>query len=137
MKISVSSYSFQQYIKAGKLTQLTAIAAAKEIGLEAIEFIDLTPPEGVTQAEYAKELRAEADRLGMTINAYTVGANLFKETPEEEAALRADTVVTSVAYVDGKPCVRYVADAPYTPDSTQVKPTLEDAYIFALGGVKR
>ena len=28
MKISVSSYSFQQYIKAGKLTQLTAIAAA-------------------------------------------------------------------------------------------------------------
>ena len=55
MKISVSSYSFQQYIKAGKLTQLSAIAAAKEIGLEAIEFIDLTPPEGMTQAEYADE----------------------------------------------------------------------------------
>ena len=43
------------------------VAVAKEIGLEAIEFIDLTPPEGVTQAEYAKELRAEADRLGITI----------------------------------------------------------------------
>ena len=54
MKISVSSYSFQQYINAGKLTQLTAIAAAKEIGFEAIEFIDLTPPEGVTQIDYAK-----------------------------------------------------------------------------------
>ena len=61
----------------------------------------------------------------------------YTGTPGEEAALRADTVVTSVAYVDGKPCVRYVADAPYTADSTQVKPTLEDAYIFALGGVKR
>lgn len=86
MKISVSSYSFQQYINAGKLTQLTAIAAAKEIGLEAIEFTDLKAPEGMTQAEYAKEIRAEADRLGMVINAYTVGANLYWETPEEEAA---------------------------------------------------
>lgn len=86
MKLSVSSYSFQQYIKQGKLTQLSAIAAAKEIGFEAIEFIDLTPPEGTTQAEYAKELRKEADRLGMTINAYTIGANLFQDTPEKEAA---------------------------------------------------
>ena len=86
MKISVSSYSFQQYIKAGKLTQLTAIAAAKEIGLEAIEFIDIQPPEGKTQAEYAVMLREEAERLGMTINAYTIGANLFRDTPEQESA---------------------------------------------------
>ena len=60
MRISVSSYSFNQYIQAGKLTQLSAIAAAKEIGLDAIEFTDLMPPEGVTEAEYAKEIRAEA-----------------------------------------------------------------------------
>ena len=86
MKISVSSYSFQQYIKAGKLTQLTAIAAAKEIGLEAIEFIDLAPTDGMTEEEYAVALREEAERLGMTINAYTIGANLFQETPEAEAA---------------------------------------------------
>ena len=85
MKISVSSYSFQQYIKAGKLTQLTAIAAAKEIGLEAIEFIDLAPTDGMTEEEYAVALREEAERLGMTINAYTIGANLFQETPEAEA----------------------------------------------------
>ena len=86
MRISVSSYSFNQYIQAGKLTQLSAIAAAKEIGLDAIEFTDLMPPEGVTEAEYAKEIRAEADRLGMTINAYTIGANLFQDTPEAQAA---------------------------------------------------
>ena len=86
MKISVSSYSFQQYIKAGKLTQLSAIAAAKEIGLEAIEFIDLAPTDGMTEEEYAVALREEAERLGMTINAYTIGANLFQETPEAEAA---------------------------------------------------
>ena len=86
MKISVSSYSFQQYINAGKLTQLSAIAAAKDIGLEAIEFIDLAPTDGMTEEEYAVALREEAKRLGMIINAYTISANLFRETAEEEAA---------------------------------------------------
>ena len=84
MKLSVSSYSFQQAIKAGKMTQLDTIAAAKEMGLNAIEFIDLTPVYGEKptleqQKEYAVKLRAEADRLGMVINAYTIGANLFCE----------------------------------------------------------
>jgi sugar phosphate isomerase/epimerase len=89
MKISVSSYSFSQYMREGKLTQLSAIAAAKEIGLDAIEFTDLTPPEGTTVEEYAAEIKAEADRLGMTINAYTVGANLYQPTPEAEAEMLA------------------------------------------------
>lgn len=58
-------------------------------------------------------------------------------TPADEEMLRRETVVTSVTYIDGKPCVRYVADTPHTPDTQSVKPTLEDAYIYALGGVKR
>ena len=58
-------------------------------------------------------------------------------TPAEEAMLRRETVVTSVAYVDGKPCVRYVANEARTEASERIKPTLEDAYIYALGGVKR
>ena len=40
MKISVSSYSFQQYISSGKLTQLDTVAKAHELGFEAIEFIE-------------------------------------------------------------------------------------------------
>ncbi len=58
-------------------------------------------------------------------------------SPAEETMLRKDTIVTSVAYIDGKPCVRYVADVAHTAASVSVKPTLEDAYIYALGGVKR
>ncbi len=57
-------------------------------------------------------------------------------TPEEEAMLRRDAIVTSVAYVDGVAKVRYVADGQLM-DSVSVEPTLEDAYIHALGGVKR
>ncbi|MBQ3003290.1 MAG: ATP-binding cassette domain-containing protein [Clostridia bacterium] len=58
-------------------------------------------------------------------------------TPTQEEQLRKDTVVTSVAYVDGRPRVRYVAEVPLFEDSVPVAPTLEDSYIFALGGVKR
>ena len=55
----------------------------------------------------------------------------------EEEQLRKDTIVTSVAYVDGRPRVRYVSEAPLFEDSVSVAPTLEDSYIYALGGVKR
>ena len=58
-------------------------------------------------------------------------------TPEDEELLRRETTVTSVTYVDGSPRVRYVADEAKTADSQNIKPTLEDAYIYALGGVKR
>jgi len=58
-------------------------------------------------------------------------------TPAEEEHLRKNATVTSVAYIDGKPRVRYVADAPLFKASVSVLPSLEDAYIYALGGVKR
>lgn len=57
--------------------------------------------------------------------------------PGDEEMLRKNAVVTSIAYVDGKPQVRYVADEAITPTSQPVQPSLEDAYIYALGGVKR
>ena len=50
--------------------------------------------------------------------------------------LRRYATVTSVYYVEGVAKVRYVADGQLM-DSVSVEPTLEDAYIHALGGVKR
>ena len=58
-------------------TQLSVMAKAKEYGFDAIEFTDLTPPEGITQAEYALQLRAEADRLGLEISGYSIGADML------------------------------------------------------------
>lgn len=84
MKISVSSYSFNQYIRQGKMTQFDTVAKAKELGFEAIEFIDIDgAPNLELQKENARKIRAEADRLGMEINAYTIGASLYKDTQEE------------------------------------------------------
>lgn len=58
-------------------------------------------------------------------------------TQEEETMLRREAIITSVTYKDGAPCVRYVSDKPLTAESSLITPALEDAYIYALGGVKR
>ena len=92
MKISVSSYSFSQYIREGKMTQFDTIAKAKEIGFDAIEFVNLIADPNVSvndqkledQLELAKKFKEEADRLGMDINAYTIGANMCKDTDYED-----------------------------------------------------
>lgn len=87
MKISVSSYSFFQAIQAGKMTQLDCVAKAKELGFDAVEFIELDgAPDFEKQKAYAAQIRAEADRLNMEINAYTVGACLYQETDKQQAA---------------------------------------------------
>lgn len=77
MKISVSSYSFSQKINSGVLTQLGCIAKAKEMGFDAIEFVDILAPEGVSREDYADQLRAECERLGMPVSNYTVAADFI------------------------------------------------------------
>jgi len=83
MKIGVSSYSFQQYLSTGKMTQFDCVAKAKEIGFDAIEFTDLCPPEGTSREKFAADLKAEADRVGIEIFNYAVGSNLVYESEEE------------------------------------------------------
>lgn len=114
MKLSVSSYSFQKYIRAGKLTQLDTVKAAHELGLRAIEFIDLCPELGKApsleeQKEYAKRIRAEADKYGMDINAYTIGANLFckGDAAEKEISRLCDQL--DVAAILGASVMRHDA----------------------------
>ena len=76
MKIGVSSYSFDQLISKGVLNQLDCIKKAKELGINFIEFTDLNPPEGVDIKDFAKQIRIEAEKEGVGISAYVVGANL-------------------------------------------------------------
>ena len=110
MKLSVSSYSFQQYINVGKLTQLDCVAKAKEMGFEAIEFTGLTGDTLDAQKEYAQKIRAEADRLGMEINAYTVGATLYYDNPaDSEAEIQRLKGQVEVASILGAKVMRHDA----------------------------
>ena len=83
MKIGVSSYSFSQYINAEKMTQFDCVARAKEMGFSGIEFTDLQADGIEARLELAKKISEEAKRVGIEIIAYTVGANLYKETEKE------------------------------------------------------
>ena len=89
MKIAVSSYSFSQYIKRGELTQLSCVSKAKEMGFDGIEFTDLKPHKDYTLEDQlldAAEIKAEAEKVGIEIVAYTIGANLYQPTEEQNAA---------------------------------------------------
>ena len=57
--------------------------------------------------------------------------------PGEESAIKQKAVVTNVTYTQGKPLVRYVSEVSICEGSVQILPTLEDAYIYAVGGVAR
>lgn len=83
MKIGVSSYSFAQYIRQGKMTLFDTVAKAKELGFGCIEFTDLAVPEGVTPLEFAKQLRNEAESVGIEISAHVVGGNLARAKEED------------------------------------------------------
>lgn len=77
MKIGVSSYSFQQLISSGKETQLSIMKIAKEMGFDGIEFTDLSPENGMSEAEYAALLKEESEKLSLPVTAYTISANLL------------------------------------------------------------
>ncbi len=77
MKSAVSAWSFQRLISKGEHTHFSIIEKAKEYGFDAIEFIDLYVPEGKTELEFAKEIKAEADRVGIEISCYAVVADLL------------------------------------------------------------
>ena len=86
MKLSVSSYSFRQYEKAGKMTQLDVVQKAAEMGFDGIDYIDLAGANEAEQLAYAKEIRKAAEAAGIEIVAYTIGANLYKGSKEADDA---------------------------------------------------
>ena len=88
MKISVSSYSFSQLLNSGERTQLTLVELAKQMGFDAIEFTDLCPPEGITEEEYAKQIKAESERVGLPVSSYTVGADFINAQDIEDEIAR-------------------------------------------------
>ena len=80
MKLSVSSYSYYQAIRDGRLTLEQTIDKAHEMGFEAIEFINITTPDPIATA---KELREYCATIDLDIAAYTIGADLLNGDEEE------------------------------------------------------
>ena len=75
MKIGVSSYSYSRLVNRGVLKQIDVIKTAKEAGFDVIEFSTIAVPEGRKLPDFAAELKAEADAVGIPIANYTIGAD--------------------------------------------------------------
>ena len=86
MKIAVSAYSYESYVREGKLTQLSCVAKAAEMGFSAIEFTDMKGEGLDEQKRLAEAIRKEAERYGIEVIAYAIRGELFKGSPEKDAA---------------------------------------------------
>ncbi len=120
MKFSVSSYSFQRLLNSGKYTQLDLINVAKEMGFDGIEFIDLMPTDGMSDLEYAKVLRDAAEKAGIEIVAYTIGADFLSENGWEAEAQRLFTQV-DVAEALGAKLMRHDATGGFKGEDAKYK----------------
>ena len=100
MKLCVSSYSFAQYTRAEKMTLIDCVVKAKEMGFDAIEFIDIPGETQEDRLKLAQQIRDKADEVGLEIIAYTVGAKLYQPTEElltaEVERLKAQVDVAAV-----------------------------------------
>mgnify|MGYP003298548029 CR=1 FL=1 len=123
MKFSVSSYSFQRLLNSGKYTQLDLIGVAKEMGFDGIEFIDLAPENGLSEAEYClhcDHYRSAAEKAGIEIVNYTIGADFLGEKGWEAEAQRLFSQV-DVAEALGAKGMRHDATGGFKGDDAKYK----------------
>jgi len=114
MQIGVSSYSYSRLVRQGLMQQHEVIAKAKEMGFDVLEFSSIAVPEGKTLEAYAHELRAEADRVGIKIANYTIGADFLNGSGRDwrAEAKRLQSEV-QIARILGAPGMRHDATRGY------------------------
>lgn len=109
MKLSVTTYSFQQYLKAGKITLPEMVDKAAEMGFEGIEFTNFSPD--ITQEErlaLAADLRERVEKNGLEMVSYTVSAKLWQPNEaEHRAEIERVKREVDVAAVLGAPVMRH------------------------------
>lgn len=117
MRIGVSSYSFSRLVRSGELEQIAIIEKTKEIGFDVIEFSAISVPEGKNLPDYAKELREEADRVGIDIVNYTIGADFLKGSNGDlQAEIERVKTEVDVAEILGVPGMRHDASSGWPND---------------------
>lgn len=117
MKIGVSSYSFSRLVRSGQMQQIEVIAKAKEMGFDVIEFSTIAVPEGKTLPAFAEDLRAEADRVGIEIANYTIGADFLRGSGGDLAAeIERVKQEVDIAEILGVPGMRHDASGGWPAD---------------------
>ncbi len=117
MQIGVSSYSFNRLVRSGAMQQIEVISKAREIGFDVIEFSTIAVPEGRCLADFAAELRAEAERVGIAIANYTIGADFLRGSGGDLAAeIERVKAEVDIAEILGVPGMRHDASGGWPAD---------------------
>jgi len=117
MKIGVSSYSYSRLVRSGQMQQIEVIAKAKEMGFDVIEFSTIAVPEGKTLAGFAAELKAEAEKVGIEIANYTIGADFLKGSGGDiDAEIERVKAEVDIAVILGVPGMRHDATGGFPAD---------------------
>lgn len=117
MQIGVSSYSFVRLVRSGQMAQIDVIAKAKEMGFDAIEFSTIAVPEGKSLLDFAGELRAESERVGLSIVNYTIGADFLRGSGGDlQAEIARVKGEVDVAEILGVPGMRHDASSGWPAD---------------------
>ena len=135
MKLGVSSYSFSQYMYKTGANYFEICDIAKRIGFEGIEFIDLkTEVQAAESVEaLAKEIHDYCEKIGLTIVAYTVGADLMKDDPKAEVE-RLKKCVDVAAILGAKTMrhdITWRTDVPWREIIAQTKDLVREVTEYA------
>lgn len=77
MKFALTTYSLSQLRRNNGVSEIELISVAKELGFDGIEFAEINPENGQNKIEYAKILKAECERVGITPTQYSIGADFI------------------------------------------------------------
>lgn len=136
MKIGVSSYSYSRLVNSGAMPQMDVIAKTKELGFDVLEFSTIAVPEGHTLPDFARELRAEADRVGLEIANYTIGADFLNGSNGDlSAEIERVKREVDIAKILGAPGMRHDATAGFHSGDRRGK-SFDDALPILVEGCR-
>ncbi len=132
MRIAVSIYSFSQAIHDGRLTPLACVSKAKEMGFDAIEFVDFVFDPCADREAFARQLHEECARVGIPVSNYCFGADFLNgSNGDVKAEIEKAKRNIDIAQILGAPNVRHDVTAGPNPRKwlgyDNVLPRLADA----------
>ena len=132
MKIAVSSYSFSQAFRDGRMTIMDVIPKAKEMGFEGIEFV--RQGQSIEELKVlAPKLKAQAEEYGIEIISYMAGADFLLNGVEKQVADLKEEV--EIAYLMGATRLRH--DSTQGKDASGKMYTVEEALPIVCDGYRQ
>lgn len=136
MKIGVSSYSFIRLVQSGKLKQIDVIKKAKEMGFDAIEFINFILEDGETNESFAKRAFEESKKAGIEIESYTISADFINGSNGDlNAEIERVKKEVDIASILGAKTLRHDATTGF-PNNYQGPKSFDDALPRLIEGCR-